>query len=165
MKKFTALLLAVVMLFALTGCMKKAYEYNPKEFSKSGMTITLTEAFRVYNDDLGDILIAYESKEVLVSVLKEEFASVEGFGDFTVDEYAELWVTANKEYSPETPKTADGLVQTKYTADVDGTNFVYFTVMFKGPDAFWTFQFACVEKNYENYAPHFVQWAKSVKLS
>ena len=165
MKKIVSLVLIAVMLLSFTSCMKRAYEFDPKEFTESGMTITLTEGFWVYDEDIGDLLVAYEAKEALVMIMKEEFNTVEGMEDLTEVEYGEFWQTANKDYDMDELATVDGLTQTKYTAEVDGITFVYLNFIFKGPDAFWVFQFASTSANYENYKPYFVEWAKSVKFS
>ena len=64
MKKFLSLLLAVVMLFGLTSCMK----VNPKDFTCEGMTITLTDRFQEANYE--SYTVCYQSSDLTVIVLK-----------------------------------------------------------------------------------------------
>ena len=85
-RSLIALLLCAVLLLAC-GCTAK-----PKTFTASGMTIELTEDFA--EKEMVGFTAVYQSKDVFVFALKEEF---EILGDsMDLDEYADLVLEANQ---------------------------------------------------------------------
>jgi hypothetical protein len=98
--------------------------------------------------------------------LKEAFSLQEGLADLTVDEYAALVHQSNSEKSPTEISKENGLTSFEYSFLNTEENKIYryFTVMYKGSDAFWTVQLACEESAYEEYKPYMIEWAKSVTV-
>lgn len=165
MKKLIALMLTVLMLLTFAGCDTSVLDAKEALFTKAGMEITLTEGFK--ETEMAGYTVCYDSSEVAVFVLKEEFSAAEGFGDYTLEEYAALVYQANADRSPDAVTTTDGLTTMEYVFEneEDGNTYKYFSTMFKGPDAFWLIQFSCFEENYDEYKPHFIEWAKSAKFT
>lgn len=161
MKKILCCLLVVLFLFSLTACGTA----SPKEFTSNGMTVTLTDAFKEASYE--GYTVCYESKDVAVFVLKESFSIQEGFGDLSVDDYAELVYTANASKNPNAVAKEDGLTVMEYSFlnEQENKTYSYYSAMFKGTDAFWLVQFACVEENYEAKRDTFVEWAKTVEFA
>ena len=158
MKKFLSLLLALLMLAALTSCGKA----EPKIFSAQGMSLTLTSDFKE-NTQTG-YTVCYESSKVAVFILKESFSLQPGVENLTLDEYAELIRQSNASKSPSAIVKQDGFHTMEYDFLNENENqiYSYFCTMFKGPDAFWLVQFACRKGDYAAYSDAFMDWAKTV---
>jgi len=157
MKKLLATVLVLVIAISLTACAAQ-----PKEFSESGMTITLTTAF--FENTQGGYTVCYDSANVAVFVLKESFSLQAGVGDMSLDDYAALVRASNASKSPSAISKADGLTSMEYSFENTSENktYKYFCTMFKGPDAFWLVQFATLEDKYDELLPTLKEYAKSV---
>ncbi len=165
MKKILAVVLLVCVLFSLSGCGKKAYEYKDSEFSSNGITITLTKAFKGKNHT--GYAACYDSKDVAVFVIKENYTLNADFKDMTLDQYAESIYSVNSERNPSPITKTEGITYIEYEfANEDGAViYKYFVAMYKGDEAFWLVQFACNVDVYGEYLPYFVKWAKTVNVS
>ena len=135
-----------------------------KTFSSNGMTITLTDEFRETN--LENYTVTYESDDVAVFALQEAFTLVDGFEDYTLEEYADLVFVVNSLDSAEL-KTAEGLNYFEYDFTDSQTNDVYqyFSYVYKTDDSFWMVQFATLEENAVKYSQQITEWAKSIEFS
>ncbi|NTW95538.1 MAG: hypothetical protein HGB31_02840 [Erysipelotrichaceae bacterium] len=135
-----------------------------KEFTKAGMTISLTSDF--YEKEIASQTAYYESQKYIVTVLKEEFTIFESIGlstDISVKEYAELVIENNMIDSAIEEK--DNLTFFKYEKTVNGKQFSYFATVHKSSDAFWLIQFACETKNAEDSQDLFIEWGQTIKLN
>lgn len=154
-----ALILGFVLGLARTT-LEKSQTEKAKEFSTEGMTITLTAEFK--EESYEGFTQCYETKDVAVFTLKEEFTLMEGLEDYTVAEYGELVVLGNG-LDDSALKTENGVTYFDYNADgSSGTEFYYFATVHKSGDAFWLIQFAVDADQAEQYRPLFFQWAASV---
>lgn len=157
MKKLIAMILVVcsVMLLA-SGCDLFKKE---KTFSKSGMSITLTEDF--VEKDRITFTSTYESDDIIVTTTKEEKSLL---GDMSVDldGYTKLVIKANN--LTNLPQHKDGLTYFEYEKEASGKEFHYYAFTFEGEDAYWLIQFACEQKNHEKLEETIFKYAKSVKV-
>ncbi len=160
-KVLTVLLVLTLLLVSLSSCMKA----TPKEFASNGMTITLTNAFR--EKSVEGYTVCYDSAKVAVLALKESFSLLQGFENFTLDQYAHMVREANAAKAPGEIFEVEGLVAMEYTFfnESEKQDFKYFCTMFKGTDAFWLVQFACKTQDYDNYKNSFVEWAKTISFN
>lgn len=143
--------------FATTGLLGASGE--AKDFEVNGMQITLTDEFR--KQGASGFTAGYGSKDVAVLVLEEEFSLQAGFGDLTLQEYAQL-VLKNNGYSSQI-KTENGVTYFEYEATVStGETYHYIAATYKGPDAFWLIQFATEKSDAAAYRDQIFTWAKSV---
>lgn len=138
---------------------------EPKVFSSDGMTITLTNefietSFEGYN-------ACYDSEDVAVFALKEEFDLMDGLEDYTLEQYGELVLENNGFPSDIELQNILGLTYFEYEYGDDEINdtYYYFAVLYKASDAFWMIQFATQEENAELYQQSFIDWAKSVEFN
>ena len=154
-KRILALLLCIVLL-ASAGC-----SAQPKDFSKEGLTITLTEDFKEQNDK--SYTAYYLSDTVAVYALREEFELFEG-GDVEVDlpYYMDLVIEANGLDSK--PQEKNDLLYFVFEKEVKDNDFTYYAFVYEGSDAFWLVQFCCETKNAEKLEDTIFQYAKSVKV-
>lgn len=155
-KRYIALaLLICVTAVALCGCFD-----SEKEFSKAGMTITLTSSF--VEKEIVSQTAYYESTTSIVTVLKESFSSVSGLSNYTLDQYTNAVLTANKLKTEITKYEDKEYYSFTYEKELNGKDYYYFATTFKGPDAFWLIQFACTTSNKDKFQDKFVKWADSV---
>ena len=152
-----------VIIGILPRVMSNLEPAKPKEFAAKGIAITLTSAFK--NAKVDGFDLAYGSEDVAVYILKEDFASAEGFKDYTLKEYGALLCQANEIATPFT--TADGLTSTaySYTNDQTGETYRYILYIYKGSDAFWMVQFALPEEKLPEYSAQITEWASSVTFT
>ncbi len=160
MKKLISVLMSLLLLFCLVSCGEPAEE----EFSKDGLTITLTDSFRETHYE--NYTACYESSSAAVFAIKESFDLLDGLEDYTLEQYAELVKTSNSSKMPSEITNVDELTTFEYSfynTEEDAT-FKYFTVVYKGVDAFWTIQFCCDQEDYEILKSEFIKYAKSVNV-
>lgn len=165
-KKGIWVLILAVIVGAIIGGLSGAGVFDgsaePKTFTKDGMSVTLTDAFKETEAEGYDV--AYESKKEVVFAQKESFDLAEGFGDLTVEEYAELVLEANE--SNEEIKSEDGLLYFEYDATGDNkVDYHYYAFFYKANDAFWMVQMATYKNKAQDARPQIMEWAKSVSFS
>lgn len=164
MKKTLCIVLALLMLATAAGCgMFDPKTAADKVFSKDGIEITLTSAFTDAGTD--SFYACYAALGAVVYITREYFTALEEFGNLTVDEYMQVLMEANEQYSPE--YTAGSLPFMKHTAYIEDNKkeYTYYTVAYKGGDSFWLVEFACESAVYDTYLPYFGKWAGSVVLA
>lgn len=142
------------------------YNKAPEEktFSSDGLVITLTDEFTKV--DVDNFTVAYDSKNIAVLALKEDFSLAEGFGDNTLEQYADLVIQSSQLNDCEI-ETEDGLTKFNYNFTNPETKdtYRYFTYVYKEDDAFWTIQFATLEQNAEKYESEIEKWAQLVEFT
>ena len=134
-------------------------EVEPKTFTDSGMSITLTNEFE--REQSEKFTVCYDSNKVVVFALKEPFSLVDGFKNYTLKEYGEL-VLRNNGYSSSKLKTVDDLYMFEYE-DAKG-EYKYYSFVYKSDDAFWLFQFATLIELADEYEAKMIEWAKTVSF-
>lgn len=157
-----ALLVGFAVGFLATGSLFGG-SAEPKTFSAQGMEITLTDEFR--ETEMEGFDVCYDSTHAAVFCLKEPFSLMEGFEDYTLEEYGELVIQSNGFEGSAELQTADGLTYFSYNSDVDGQVYSYYAVVYKADDSFWLIQFTALQEDLPDYQDSFVQWAKSVSFS
>ncbi len=186
MKKLTALLLALLLCLTLTACPSPDADGGSsstttptapngnqpnestgpaaKTFTKGGMTVTLTEAFT--ETSMAGYTAAYDSAKIAILAIKEAFTLMEGFEDYTLDEYGELVISANQ-LSNVSLQKKNGLTWFEYDYENTdmGKTYHYYSYVFKTQDAFWTVQFACLVSDVDTCAPLIADYAKSVSFA
>ncbi|MBE6733898.1 MAG: hypothetical protein E7563_00965 [Ruminococcaceae bacterium] len=137
---------------------------EPETFTKENMSITLTDDFREVQAE--GYLAAYDSENVAVLVTKEDFSLLEGFGDYTVEEYAGIVVEVNELKDTQVKKFGDlTYFNYDYYNPDTKTTYEYFSYAYKSQDAFWLIQFATPEEYVSEAEPLIMDWAKSVEFA
>jgi len=158
-----SIIIGAIVGFAVSYSFNSDKKVEPKDFQYDGLNITLTNEFTEV--DAEGRTVCYDSKRVAVLVLKEEFSLAEGFGDLTLEEYADILKKEN-DMSSSKLKETDGLLCFEYdynNAEVNKT-FRYFSYLYKSDDAFWVVQFATQTEYVEELSPKINEWAKSVSF-
>ena len=136
-------------------------EAKSKLFTVSPMTIQLTDKFEETNED--GFFAVFESKEAVVIVTVEEFASAPVLAEFTCEEYGAAFIQVNE--IDTVLQTEDCLTFFKYKVKMEsGNNYHYTGYIYKTDDAFYVLRFATYVSKAETYAPLIKEWASSVKF-
>ena len=134
---------------------------DPKTFTANGMSITLTKAFK--ETQMQGFTNCYDSADVAVFALKEEFTLMEGFEKYTLEQYADL-VIQNNNLSEAVVKKENGLTgfQHEWVNPDTQDTCRYISFVYKTEDAFWLVQFATLKENADARMEDITQWAKTV---
>lgn len=136
----------------------------PETYTIEDMQITLTDKFE--ETFFEGYTAVYDSKDVAVFMIKEEFELFDDFDFYTVKEYGNLVLETNGFDSSVKLQTYDGLTYFEYEAQNDeNETYTYFAVLYKGTDAFWVVEFVTLTENYEEHRKTFIEWAKSVEFT
>lgn len=134
---------------------------EPKQFTVEEMQITLTDDF--LSMPMGDFDACYGTEDVAILVLREDFELMEGFSDYTLEEYGELLLEAYELKGISELQTVEGITYFEYEADADeDETYYYFSTVYKSNDAFWSIQFAVLTEDADYYIPQFIEWAKTI---
>lgn len=152
--------MSVLLTLLLTLTMSFACSFGgAKKFSKAGATITLTNRF--IEKEIVSQTAYFESTEMVVTLLKEEFTLFAGLKSWTLEKYAETTIAGNG-LKAETVKTEKPYVYFEYEKTVSGNDYKYLATCHKADDAFWLIQFGCFSKNYDKLREDMFKYADSV---
>lgn len=159
-----------IFVFISTGipltnsAINKLFMTQSQEFSKAGMTITLTQEF--HEIDQVTQTATYSTSKYLVMSFKEEFNILEQSNistDISLKEYAKEIIAYNS------LDTVIGGSENRpnfvYTEQTNGKEYTYMATVFKGSDAYWSVTFACETKDYKSAQEQFIRWADTVKVT
>lgn len=146
-----------LVLLLIVGCS------NTKVFEEKDFKITLSNSFK--KGELESVTYYYESDEALVTALKESFEDLSIVGiskDSTIEDYVKLIIESNEK--DDHYELKGNYAYFEYEATVDGSDFYYIAVTYKGKDAFWLVNFMCTKEDKNNYKNKFLDWANSVEV-
>ncbi len=131
-------------------------------FTVEGMQITLHDQFEEF--EANGFHAAYECEDLAILVLKEKFSLMEGFADYTLEDYGKLVRDNNKNVNPSELKTEQNFLYFEYDKVNTGTDddFHYIVTMYKGNDAFWMIQYVIPAEKAEQTRADVFAWAASV---
>ena len=166
MKKFKYLIVVLVAILLSGGCSFNEEESNNKQYYDNGFSITLPSDF--YKKDLASVTVYYESEYAIVTALKESFTTLETVGlnsNSSIEDYAKAVIKNNKQDDADLQLSEDGnFAYFVYEKEVSGKEFYYTAVVYKADDAFWLVNFACEDKNKEEYSEKFIDWASTIEV-
>ena len=161
MKRILSAALVLTLLCSCLLCGCSLFQASPKTFTKSGMSITLTDDFT--ERDYVSYTAVYDSQYVAIFAIKEEFSLFDGTAlgeNSTTEDYANV-VIEGYELDAE-PEEIDGMTTFRYDAESNGDTYTYLAVIYKSDDAFWMIQFATKADNFEEQEDNILTYAKSV---
>ena len=103
---------------------------EPKEFTSSGMTVTLTKDFT--EDNVMGFTYSCRSKDVYMLALREAFSEAEGLKDLTLDEYRDILLEVN-ELTDARVDTFDGIPGFEYDYEDEDGNAVEIQYQYDEP--------------------------------
>ena len=161
MKKILCLALATVLLLALfAGCS------TGKQFTKEGLTITLSPSFTDETDSgyTPDATFFYTSRSCAVIGTRDDRASLEALvGPLTLEGYGSLIIDLNGTNS--VLSQVDGMYIFDYEATTEGLSYTYLSAVYESDDAFWLVQVYCGTEKYESQYDTMLGYLKSVTIS
>lgn len=162
MKKITALVLALALIFTFAGCSVK--DGKDKVFTCEELSITLNEGYT--ETQMEGYTACFDSADAAVFVLKEPFSLMVGFEDYTLEQYAELVMQANSTKEPLRADMSDipGVKYTYFNTETN-TDYTYYAALYKSDNAFWMVQFVSKTEDYPEYEAYFTERAKTVTFS
>ena len=164
MKKIIALILCFTALLSLCSC-KSILEADKEKREGEGFSIEIPDVFKEV--DVEGHAAYYVKDNVYVWAIKDDFINLDGSSEWETKDYANRIYEVNGLKFPTPVTVTEGLYNIEYTVfnEMKNMSFTYLTVRYKGSDAFWMVQFACEDKVYAEYKPHFFEWAKTVKVA
>lgn len=159
MKRFFAMLMALVMMLSLCACGAAA----DKVFTCGDLSITLTTGFKESSVEGQDAF--YESRSVGVTVVEDAKANIAGGDTMTKKEYGELVIELSERESLLGVTELDDLTYFSYVSAVDSDSYTYEAYIYESADAFWLVQFFCLTDNYSKHIDSFRNWARTVTVS
>ena len=156
----TKLLLMVIsslFLFGLTGCASPS-----KEFSGSGITITLTEEF--FEEDIAQAPFYLVSTNHIFMAYNELKSDLLYYPIHTLEDYIDAVLTIGK-FSSEVYVFNDGKVSflyAFYSKTIDEVEYGYMLIAMEGEDHFYAMNFGCLESKLDQYKEQYFDWAKTI---
>ena len=157
-KYFAFILITITLATSLWGC-----GANPKNFTKSDLTVTLNTNFEESSKSGFDVYII--SSDVIFSATREDAGDLEyaGYEINSLQDYCYEILTLNGASTTDLVKRNDYY----YFVDnkvVDSAEYTYFHCMYKGNNSYWICEFVCKAKNYDIFEDSFLIWADSIKI-
>lgn len=153
--------------YAISFAFRLSRGAQSRTFTAEGMSITLTNEFRETNigKEKG-FLACYDSENVAVFVFREVFLLFPGLEDYTEEEYADLFITANHPENASITESGGRYAVVYENGDPDtGEKYRYKAYIYKTDEAFWVVQFAADNEYFLANEKLIDGWAKSVKFS
>lgn len=158
MKKLCRLIpILLIVVFVFSACAEQTETHKV-----DGLSITLPNDFKSNNELNDEQDAVFVSGNALVTVLSESFNQLGVDDSFTEEDYAELVCLANEVKT--TVQSRDGRYYFVYDSTVDGDDFRYLAVIFKGPDSFYMVQFCTFASDFENALDTFWGYADTVVI-
>lgn len=138
---------------------------EPKTFeSGNGLSITLTTEFTQNTNS--QFALEASSNTAFFAATKDEFSIFPQLDldpdMMTLDDYAQLCITANGLQSTVNHNTELGITYFVYDKTIQNNHFFYYATVQKGTDAFWLNQFGCFYSARNNMTSKFETWASSI---
>lgn len=159
-KYFLSFIALSLMLVILSGC--SFMSAKPKTFTNEGLSITLTDKF--YEKELISVTSYYESKQMLVVVIKEKFSQLSQLGvnkNSTIEQYLNLVIRTNKHSS--SLEEENDIPYFTYEYSENGKDFKYLATATKGSDAFYLVQFCVIEDTYDDLKDDIFEYASTME--
>ena len=98
-------------------------------------------------------------------MVKESFDIMEGFSDYTIEQYANIVMYNCSDKNPSLHQK-DGISYIEYSFKNTELNktYNYLIPLYKSDSAFYMVQFTCEDKDYKEYKDYFLDRAKTVRF-
>ena len=160
MKRTTAFLLLLVLLFSLSSCKSQ----KDQIFTQSEFSITLTEEYNLTPN--AACFVSYETKnQKAVQVIKDRKFIVEdiaGKTNVSLTEYAALVIATNQHQKEAVSQ--NGIVCYTYTVWNSGVEYTHLATVHESKEAFWLVTFVCPTQEFSKNEAEFFRFAQSVSI-
>lgn len=165
--KALVITIASVLVILSIGALALMYikSDQTKTYEASDLKIDLPSSF--YEKELASVTAYFESQKAIVTVLKEDFKSLELVGldlSSTLNDYTNAVIENNNITT--TAQKIEGTEYKYFTYERSnsGKDYFYVGVVLKSKDAFWLVNFGCEKTNKSEYEQKFINWAKTIKV-
>lgn len=163
MKKLAIATMVLFLVFSLMGCQTE----KEKEFSGTGVTITLNDTF--IEKEVIQAPLYLESQNYIFTGLRESTSLLQANAIYDLEGYIKAVLKNNnhgdKTYEPVKDDKDNVLYYyAYYTARVEDMDFGYMVLVMKGSNHYYTMNFGCLEKKLETSKDQFFTWAKSISV-
>ena len=162
MKKFLKVFTLVFACILLVGC-GEDNSSNEVKYTSNGLTITMESGLLEKTNENFDVY--FQGSKMIFMAVEEKFDTLEIVNldsNSTLDDYITLILANNGESSG---KLQDGdLTYFTYEREVNGQEFFYVGTAYKTDEAFWLINFACQEKDKDEYKDLFIKYAKTIRF-
>lgn len=161
-KKTVLFIMIFVMTLSLASC--GAAE---KEFSGSGMNVTLDETF--IEKDVIQAPVYLESQKYIFMGIRETISSLSPYGIDDLESYVEAVLANNNHPDVDYQSMLDDegnvlYYYAYYNATVEDMDFGYMLVAMEGETHYYTMNFGCLEDDLESSKDQFFTWAKTITV-
>ncbi len=181
MKKFTAIILAMLIVLSFAACGGKAepadtgttgtdtgttdpYEGLVKYTSDCGISVYMESGSSESTQEGFDCYIGGNTSAMTaVKEGKDIFDQANLSFDMPLEEYAGYVVSANG-LTDNFSEDAYGNLGVSYEKTIDGNDFYYYCVVKKGTTAFWAITFMSMAADKDYYSEQFPLWAGSIEV-
>ena len=161
MKKYSIFLLLLVAFF-VTGC---SLFSNEKVIKEDGYSITLTKDFKKGKVEGFDVV--YQNNKVGFTSTRENFQSLEKLNitkDSTLEEYGKV-IRSTNNIIKQFQESSDGnYMFVDYEKLIELKPYYYYTVIKKGSDSFWLFNFFCSKDDKDEELSNIIKYASTIKI-
>ena len=164
MKKLLSVIAVILAVLTLAACAGLKGD-GQRQYSSNGLTVTMEKGFR--EEEAEDYTVCFAKDDFVVFALREGFDEAAGFGDITLDEYAEFVLASNGLEKP--IQSGDGFKYFEFenTVTEDGETFRYnyIACCYRAANAFWLVQFSCPRSKYDEARSKMLEWASTVTFN
>lgn len=149
----------------LSGC--GLFSAKPKEFSESGMTITLTDDFAASENVMAQMYVV--SKDHIFMGNGESKSTLSGYGynNLSLNDYIGLVLSASKKEAEVKSYSDDdtNFLYAYYQSTVEGKDYSYMLICMQGKDKFYAMNLGCFTKNFNDKTKDtYMEWAKTIRV-
>jgi hypothetical protein len=156
-KKIFILVVFFIMALMLTACGS-----NPKEFSGSGISITLTDQF--IEKEVIQAPLYLESTNHIFMGMRESKSELEIYNINTLRKYIDAVINNGNVNAEVETFNEDGVeyLYAYYTATVSEIEYGYMLIVMEGQSHYYSMNFGCLQKNLDDYKDTYFTWAKTI---
>lgn len=163
MKKIVLLMLFAFSVIALTSC--DLFGPEEKEFSGSGITITLNDSFTETETVIAPLYLT--SLNHIFMGTRESKSLFSGSAINSLTDYAEAVLenaghSSNSVYDSESDTE---YVYAYYTASVDDSEFGYMLVCMETDDYYYLMNFGCLNSHLDDNKDLYIEWTDTIEVS
>ncbi len=158
MKKGFIWIVFLFAIFSLSACTAKE-----KEFSGSGITITLDTTF--VEKDTVQVPFYLVSLDHIFMGMRETKSSLTSYGISSLSSYMDGVLSNGGKSSAEVLSyDEDGVsfLYAYYTNSVDGVEYGYMLVAMEGSSHYYSMNFGCLSKDLEDSKDQYLEWAQGI---
>lgn len=164
MKRFIKIFMVILASFMLASC--NLFDPEPKEFSGSGMTVTLTEDFAENSNIAAQFYLL--SNDHFFMGNGEGKSLLSDYGVASLEDYIKLVLQTSKktvDYKKYVNEDKTIFYYAYYTSEVEDVSYSYMLVTMEGSTKYYTMNFGCYTSTFDDDIKEmYMDWAKTIEV-